>query len=932
MGKKDDKERYFAILELKHIAQLAFFCIFARLLKREHKMKFIEFNIRYEVPASGLLYLRYTLEDNGNITDGALSLREVRKGWWQGSMEVSEDYDHILYGYQLICNGKTTSQEWAGTPHRLRFNCVNRNYIVYDMWLDSPIGYYEQTNLFRFFDKRGLDLDEPSINWYNRSVTFSLYVTGLKKGEKLYLAGDAEVLGAWDPTKALRMQQRVPNRWSVTFDVDRIWSGGLHYKFIAIDEEGTVRWEEGENRHILLPDFEPGTNYFYQLDELKFSAPGLRIAGTVIPLFSLRSEHGWGIGDFGDIRLMAEWLAETGQNVLQILPVNDTTVCGGNEDSYPYNCVSVFALNPIYTDMSQLPRLNSEKRNAYYSKESGKLNGMPTVKYSQVYHLKINYLRELFDETGSETTSSEAYHKFCTEQASWLEPYSLFRFLSTRLHSNIWDWKEYPYYDNTTRDRVQAEYSDAARETEFCKYVQYILYTQLSDAHDYANSKGIALKGDIPIGVAPNGVDVWCDREQFNLQVSAGAPPDMFSADGQNWGFPTYNWQAMAADGYSWWRRRLQYMSHFFDAYRIDHILGFFRIWEIPRTTKSGLAGSFSPNLPLTKEEIEATGFEFDEALHTRPYIDDALLKRLFPRKARIIAEAFLDKQTDGTYTFKPEIENANTLAYYIYERTEKLSEPLKTALMRLYGNVLFMHDLNEPGKFIPRILGNETEAYEQLDFGNRIAYDHLYEDYFYNRHTMFWYHEGMRKLAPLLESTSMTACGEDLGMIPACVPWVMKNLQVLSLEIQRMPKVYGETFARPDHYPYLSVATPSTHDMSTLRGWWTEDETLTQQFYNNVIGLEGKAPAEMSGNIARAILQQHLQSPAAFTLIAWQDWMAMDERLRRASHEEERINIPSDRDHQWCYRMHIPLEQMMQERAFNDALRTMIADSGRLV
>ena len=895
-------------------------------------MKFIEFNIRYDAPQNSVMYIRYSLDDNGYATDGVLSLREVQKGWWQGSIEVSASYNHIQYGYELLQGGKSICNEWALTPHRLRFNCINRNYIVYDMWLDSPVGYYEQTNLFRFFDRRGITLDEPSINWYNRSVTFSLYVSGLRKGERLYLVGDADVLGAWNPKRALPMQQRVPNRWSVTFDVDSIISGGLYYKFIAIGEDGSVRWEEGENRHILLPNFEAATNYFYQLNELKFDAPQLRIAGTVIPLFSLRSAHGWGIGDFGDIKLMADWLSATGQNILQLLPVNDTTVCGGNEDSYPYNCVSVYALNPIYADMSALPSLASDKRNAYYRKESEKLNAMDVVKYAQVYRLKIAYLRELFDEVGSDVLSSDGYKAFSREQEQWLKPYTVFRFLSTRLHSNIWDWKEYPRYDSTTWERVTAEYSDAAREMHFYSYVQYILYTQLSQAHEYANSKGVALKGDIPIGVAPNGVDVWCDSEQFNLQVSAGAPPDMFSADGQNWGFPTYNWQVMAADGYSWWRRRLQYMSNFFDAYRIDHILGFFRIWEIPRTANSGLAGSFSPNMPLTKEEIAAYGFDFDEVLHTRPYINDEILKKLFPRKARIVIEAFLDKQSDGTYTFKPELVDANTLAYYIYERTPKLPEAQKATLQRLFGNVLFLRDLYQPGKYVPRILGNETEAYEQLEFGDRIAYDHLYEDYFYNRHTMCWYREGMRKLAPLLLSTTMTACGEDLGMIPACVPWVMKNLQVLSLEIQRMPKLFGETFARPESYPYLSVATPSTHDMSTIRGWWREDEALTQQFYNHVLGYEGKAPKEMSGRVAYDILRQHMHSPSAFALIAWQDWMAMDERLRRDNPDDERVNVPSNRDHMWNYRMHIPLEQLMDERAFNDALRTMIAEAGRIV
>ena len=895
-------------------------------------MKFIEFNIRYSVDDGSVMYLRYALEDNGNETGGVLSLREVQRGWWQGSMEVSDDYDHIQYGYELLNGGRSVCREWDVTPHRLRFNCVNDNYIVYDMWLDSPIGYYEQTNLFRFFDKRGLSLDEPSINWYNRSVTFSLYVTGLAQGERLYLSGDADVLGRWDPAKALPMQQRVPNRWSVTFDVANLWSGSLHYKFIAVNGDGAVRWEQGDNRHILLPDFEAATNYFYQLDELRFDSPSLRLAGTVLPLFSMRSAHGWGIGDFGDIRLMADWLAATGQNILQLLPLNDTTVCGGNEDSYPYNCVSVFALNPVYADMSVLPSLASAKRNAYYQKEREALNALPTVKYAAVYRLKIKYLRELFDEISGEILACDSYKTFASEQEQWLKPYTVFRFLSTRLHSNMWEWKEYPYYDKNTFGRVIAEFPDAGREIEFYSFVQYILYTQLSEAHAYANSKGIALKGDIPIGVAPNGVDVWCDREQFNLSVSAGAPPDMFSADGQNWGFPTYNWQLMDADGYSWWRRRLQYMSRFFDAYRIDHILGFFRIWEIPRTASSGLAGSFSPNKPLSSADIVATGFDFDENVHTRPYIDDALLKKHFPRKVRLVVEAFLDSQPGGTYHFKPEIENANLLAYYIYERTPKLPAAMKDALLRIYGNVLFMRDLYKEGKFVPRIQGCDTEAYEQLDFGDRIAYDHLYEDYFYNRHTMFWYREGMRKLSALLVSTTMTACGEDLGMIPVCVPWVMKNLQIISLEIQRMPKLYGETFARTWDYPYLSVATPSTHDMSTLRGWWREDKALSQQFYNNVLGFDGNAPAEMDGRVAHAILQQHLHSPSAFALFAWQDWMAMDERLRRDDPDSERINVPSNRDHQWCYRMHIPLEQLMEERAFNETVRRMIEDSDRKI
>ena len=447
-------------------------------------MHFIEFNIRYDISDGATVHLCYRLCETGNVTGGSLPLRQVQKGWWQCSVEVDDRYADINYGYELRLGDDTLCTEWGGMAHTLRFNCVNNNYIVHDMWLDSPAGYYARTNLFRFFDKRVTRLDEPSINWYNRSVTFSVYATGLREGERLHLVGDADVLGAWEPARALPMQQRVHNRWSVTFDVATLWSGALDYKFIAVDGDGNVRWESGDNRHIMLPDFEPSTNYFYQLDALAFDAPSLRLAGTVIPLFSLRSAHGWGIGDFGDIKLMADWLSSTGQNILQLLPVNDTTVRGGSEDSYPYNCVSVFALNPIYTDMSVLPALSKVRRNAYYRKEREALNALPAVDYAKTYRLKINYLRELFDQEGCDVMASEGYRAFEQEQRQWLTPYALFRFLSSRLHSNIWDWGEYSRYDSTTVERVVAEYPDAVNEMHFYSYVQYLLFTQLSNAHD----------------------------------------------------------------------------------------------------------------------------------------------------------------------------------------------------------------------------------------------------------------------------------------------------------------------------------------------------------------------------------------------------------------------------------------------------------------
>ncbi len=893
-------------------------------------MKYIEFNISYKVDDASIIQVCYNLETYSGTMSGVQPLRETQHGVWFGSLEVDDNIDYIEYGYQYVRNGRVVRVEWSNKPHSLRLNSINYRYRNFDMWLNAPVGRYAHTTVCRTYGGGGSAImGNANICWYNRSVTLSLYALGLEEGDELALSGDAEPLGEWRPQDALPMSQVSPGLWSVTFDAERIWSGCFYFKFITRRSNGVVRWEQGDNRKIFLPDYEPASAYSFELPEVQFPSQQVRLAGTVIPLFSMRSTRSWGIGDFGDVKLMVDWLVATGQRVLQLLPVNDTTVNGGTEDSYPYNCVSVFALNPVYTDMESLPKLGSDKRNQYYQKQREALNALPTVDYAAVYMLKMNYLRELFSEVGDNILATKECKNFLVEQEQWLKPYTLFRFLSSRLRSNIWDWKEFRFYDDETEERVLAEFSDAPGELRFHSFVQYILYSQLCEAHEYSASHGVTLKGDIPIGVAPNGVDVWCDRKQFNLSVSAGAPPDMFSADGQNWGFPTYNWDVMAADGYAWWRRRLQYMSKFFDAYRIDHILGFFRIWEIPRWAISGLAGKFSPSMPLTRGEIMGMGFNLNVAQHTRPVIPKESVKTLFGRKAKAIAEKYFDQRPDGTYTFKEDFSTPQALTLSFADKSMKLSGDAIEALLRLFGEVLFF-DEGDGEHFTPRIDAFNTPLYTTLLQSDRVAYDRIYEHYFYQRHTMFWYEEGMRKLMPLLQCTDMTACGEDLGMIPDCVPWVMNNLQILSLEIQRMPKRYGELFAKPQNYPYLSVATPSTHDMSTLRGWWREDAHLTQQFYNHELGFDGKAPVEMSGVVAQTIVRRHLAAPSMLALFAWQDLMAMDERLRHPNPDEERVNVPSNRNHVWNYRMHITLEQMMKERGFNDALRAMISESGR--
>ncbi len=843
-------------------------------------MKKIKFIVTFHTDNNATIQIKYRFRTTrGEEFENRLQLEEISPDTWSGFLTFDNTTCELTYGYEVVRNSTTVRSEWGDTPHEVSLETDDTSWQLHDKWLDVPFCNYMQSGLFKKFYHRNNPADtcdKLTVSGKSPDILFfDIQACGLTADETLVATGDVAELGNWEPSQGVRMTSTGFNRWQCIADASALHEKTLNFKFVAFNtKSGEARWEAGDNRTFFIGDEKQPVVRRITFEGIDFGAPQLRVAGTVIPLFSLRSQSSWGIGDFGDLKKMAEWLASTGQHVLQLLPVNDTTIYGGAGDSYPYNCVSVFALHPQYIDISALPAIKDGRTRAAFFRRAKRLNENRTFDYPAVNELKENYLRKLYEESGQEILKNPEFKLFEKAQQAWLKPYCAYRFLSKKLCPGPGNWGAYDSYKADTYERLTKEYNDANGEMKYHALVQYFLYKQLKEAHEYSLSLGVAIKGDIPIGVAPDGVDVWCNKKLFNCKGSAGAPPDAFSADGQNWGFPTYNWETMSLDGYSWWKLRLKHMSNFFDAYRIDHILGFFRIWEIPSYVSSGLSGHFRPSMPLTIEEIEKAGFYFTPSQHS----------------CAKATELPTDKPAD----------------------------------------LLFIPDDTLPGHYHPRIMASETNCYRTLGERNKQAFDHIYEDFFYHRHTNFWFEEAMKKLTPLLSATSMTACGEDLGMIPACVPWAMKNLQILSLEIQRMPKQYGVRFARTEEYPYLSVATPSTHDMSTLREWWTENTDDTQHFYNEIIGREGKAPAEMDGTTAKAILAMHLKSPSMLAMIAWQDWMAMDERLRHPDAYEERINIPANRGHVWNYRMHITIEELSKQRAFNETILQMIQEAER--
>ena len=594
-----------------------------------------------------------------------------------------------------------------------------------------------------------------------------------------------------------------------------------------------------------------GASFLRAHSNAAFDRPGYRGAGTAIPVFSLRSEEDFGVGEFYDLKKMADWAALTGQGVLQLLPINDTTMTRDWMDSYPYNANSTFALHPQFLN---LPAAGVRKTAAYKQLQA-ELNALPKVDYVRVNEAKTRLLKGVYDgATGRKVLESAEYKAFCKANEAWLLPYAVFCALRDEFGTpDFSQWGKWAVYSPAKARAYRAAHPE---EVGFACFQQFHLDKQLKEVCAYAREKGVVFKGDLPIGISRTSVDAWCHPELFNMDSQAGAPPDAFAEDGQNWGFPTYNWDEMAKDGYAWWKARLGKMAEYFDAFRIDHILGFFRIWEIPQPEKSGLMGHFSPALPFATGEIEAKGLPVKE---------------------------------------------------------------------------LFLQDPHRPGRWHPRINGRKTAAYAALDEGRKRAFDAMYDDFFYRRHNHYWKQQALRKLPELLGATGMLACGEDLGMIPACVPEVMDAQKILSLEIQRMPKDPAQTFAIPAQYPYLSVCTTSTHDMTPIRAWWEEeDQNLIQRYWNEVLSRPGQAPATLDPDACEQIVRQHLASPAMFTILPLQDWLSIDGTLRYAKPEEERINVPAICPWYWRYRMHLSLETLLKQDAFNDKVLSLVRGCSR--
>lgn len=887
----------------------------------------VSFNIEYrtswgeEVRIAGLLPESIPM----HTTDGIYWTADVE-------LEVPKEGMTINYSYQIEQNQIIIRKEWDSFPRRLFLSGNSKKkYQIKDCWKNIPEQLYYYSSAFTEALLAHPDRTEiPPC--HKKGLVIKAYAPRINKDYCLAICGNQKALGNWDPDKAIPMSDANFPEWQIELDASKL-KFPLEYKFILYhkEEKKADCWENNPNRYLADPELKTNETLVISDRYAYFDIPVWKGAGIAIPVFSLKSENSFGVGDFGDLKRMIDWAVSTQQKVIQILPINDTTMTHAWTDSYPYNSISIYAFHPMYADIKQMGTLKDKSAAAKFNKKQKELNGLPAMDYEAVNQTKWEYFRLIFKQEGEKVLASGEFGEFFNANKEWLQPYAVFSYLRDAFQTpNFREWPRHSVYNAQDIEKMCRPESVDYPHIALYYYIQFHLHLQLVAATKYAREHGVVLKGDIPIGISRNSVEAWTEPYYFNLNGQAGAPPDDFSVNGQNWGFPTYNWDVMEKDGYRWWMKRFQKMSEYFDAYRIDHILGFFRIWEIPMHAVHGLLGQFIPSIPMSREEIESYGLPFREE-YLIPYIHESFLGQVFGPHTDYVKQTFLlPAETPGVYHMKPEFTTQREVESFFAGKNDENSLWIRDGLYTLISDVLFVPDTKEKDKYHPRIGIQRDFIFRSLNEQEQNAFNRLYDQYYYHRHNEFWRQQAMKKLPQLTQSTRMLVCGEDLGMIPDCVSSVMNDLRILSLEIQRMPKNPMHEFGYLNEYPYRSVCTISTHDMSTLRGWWEEDYLQTQRYYNTMLGHYGTAPTVATPELCEEVVRNHLKSNSILCILSLQDWLSIDGKWRNPNVQEERINVPSNPRNYWRYRMHLTLEQLMKAEELNDKIRELIKYTGR--
>ena len=652
---------------------------------------------------------------------------------------------------------------------------------------------------------------------------------------------------------------------------------------------------------------------------MKYELGKRPVAGLAVPLAALRSASSAGVGEYPDLAALAPVCEKAGIRLVQILPVNDS----GRQTS-PYSALSAFALHPLHLSLAALPEAKGfEKETAAFRARFEREGRFP---YDELLLAKLELLDRVYDAKLEAIAADKALDAWIAANG-WVRTYAVYMRLKRR---NEWrSWKEWTEHRDPGPGEIEALWNDPSLAVEHRKqaWIQYRCEEQFAAAARALAERGIALKGDLPILLNEDSADAWSDRESFRDDLRAGAPPDSGAPLGQNWGFPIYDWDALARRGYSFWIDRLRSAGKFYAAYRIDHVLGFFRIWALPAADREGALGRFVPGGDIGIDELRTLGFDDNRVRWiSEPHVRTAALLGALagtPDPAGEASRAMrlaLDRiGSEELFLFKPSIRGEKDIDAL------ELGAPAKDFLSAAWRDRVLVG--NGTGRYVKAWRWREASAWSTLSDDERGRLEGLFAA-ISRRDDAAWEEQGRRLLGVLRNATEMLPCAEDLGSVPPCVAPTLAGLGILGLRIPRWTRVWhleGQPFVALSDYPRLSVIAPSVHDTSTLREWY-ERESEGPRFLSFLEGREGKA--EPWSPAVQARMMEALSGANSLLFVAQlQDWLGLAPGWTPADCRDERVNVPGTvNDSNWTWRMPRTLEELASDEAWAAAARKVVA------
>ena len=661
--------------------------------------------------------------------------------------------------------------------------------------------------------------------------------------------------------------------------------------------------------------------------------------GIVVPISALYTKDCPSCGDFLALKDLADFCKKAGFSIVQLLPVNDT----GTQSS-PYSGLSAFALHPLFIRINALPEFaaamkgNKAFATAYkaFEKEFGykKRFDYDAVlgEKTKLLHLLFNYIEKKNSKDEAEANKLNKELAKFVRSNQWIIPYAVFKNIKDENMQASWkSWDE--SIQKLSYDQIKLKWQNKAKKSshDFFVWCQLRASEQFKEGAESLRAKKIILKGDIPILMNEDSVDCWTYPEFFRQELRAGSPPDGGNPMGQNWGFPTYDWDRLEADEFTWWKDRIKTSAQYYDAFRIDHILGFFRIWASKENETTAYLGHTIPYADFTRKTLNELGFDDDRIKWiSEPHIPTGTIENITWNhdEATAVLEKVCDRvKTEELWTFKKEIDGDKEIYAMNFFEDEGKNNAVKNALAEKWRDRSLIQIKKD--RFIKVYAFENSTAWKTLSGEEQEKLRKLFEEIEVKENKL-WEKQATTTLSAIVHASDMIPCAEDLGVNLPVMPEVLKKLDILSLKVIRWTRQWdkpGQPYIPFTDYPELSVATTSVHDSSTLRQWWNQEKDSVWTFINSV-ECENKPDGNsaFTPEIAEFILRSLASCKSALLINPLQDYLFLEHSFYLENEDDERINIPgSVNTFNWTYRIPVTIEEMSGNKGLLNKIKTIV-------